>query len=109
MARPGCPVDASSSADSTASASSIRCRSACRRRRGRWGVLQDRFTVAATRAGAGGTEPNRDLAEVLTGEDARWLADELDRSAFSPSWQDDDAVYQRGRTVLVELEHAGRR
>ena len=80
-----------------------------RRRRGRWGVLQDRFTVAATRAGAGGTEPNRDLAEVLTGEDARWLADELDRSAFSPSWQDDDAVYQRGRTVLVELEHAGRR
>lgn len=80
-----------------------------RRRRGRWGVLQDRFTAAATRAGATGTEPNRDLAEVLTGEDARWLADELDRSAFSPSWQDDDAVYQRGRTVLVELEHAGRR
>ncbi len=72
-----------------------------RRRRGRWGMLQDRFTAAASRRGAdpGATNPAR--AECWTADDdaavARLVAGRLDRAAFDPRFDDDDTVYAHTR------------
>lgn len=76
-----------------------------RRRRGRWGVLQDRFVAAATRRGASPNAPNAHLAALFDDSaDARWLALTLDESAFAADWADDDARYQECRERLDELE-----
>jgi transglutaminase-like putative cysteine protease len=79
---------------------------AARRRRGRWGVLQDRFVAAAVRRGAAPTGANAELAESFGTLHATGLAEQLDRSAFAAEWVDDDEEFERARTRLAELEHS---
>lgn len=65
-----------------------------RRRRGRWGLLQDRYTRLA---GAAPGATNLDRAARWTATDdaelARLVAERLDAVAFDPEWRDDDAAY----------------
>lgn len=100
-----------------------------RRRRGRWGVLQDRFTALGEhhrgRADHHADRPsgglargpaapltNPSLARELAGADVdaadragvRRVADVLDRAAFDPSWVDDDAAFAEARAVVATLE-----
>jgi hypothetical protein len=98
-----------------------------RRRRGRWGVLQDRFTAiddptdpvptVADPAGPGTSSPtvrtNRSIAASVADTHeraaaARCVADELDHAAFDPSWVDDDARFERTRSALATLERSRR-
>ena len=78
-----------------------------RRRRGRWGVLQDRFTELAASRGVptGATNPRR--AAGWTAEDdvelARLVAGRLDRVAFDPTFFDDDGEYERTRKLVGDL------
>jgi len=80
------------------------------RRRGRWGLLQDRWI----RAGAGRgiddmcTNPERarrwaqaDPAQTTA---AGTLANELDRAAFDPTWTDDDEAFVRAVALVDALE-----
>jgi transglutaminase-like putative cysteine protease len=81
-----------------------------RRRRGRWGLLQDRFSDAAQRRGARAGAPNPRLAAAWTGADddvARAVAARLDRVAFDPSFSDDDAVYDETRRLVGSLPGGG--
>ncbi|MFZ4718465.1 MAG: transglutaminaseTgpA domain-containing protein [Ilumatobacteraceae bacterium] len=76
-----------------------------RRRRGRWGVLQDRFAAAALARGAPPTAPNAHLAEWFDDVDAAaTVASDLDASAFSGSWEDSDERYDRARSTVQVLE-----
>lgn len=90
-----------------------------RHRRGRWGVLQDRFTALASTALASTALPSTALAGDSTARinnprraaalhDARAvpLAVLLDRVAFDPDWRDSDGAYDEGRTALDALELA---
>jgi transglutaminase-like putative cysteine protease len=105
-----------------------------RRRRGRWGVLQDRFTALGAPTGLGDNATtttdaspdrrgptttdgadvatNTAIAAVLDGDGgpaaARAVADELDRVAFDPGWVDDDERFERARSTVATLER-GRR
>lgn len=94
-----------------------------RRRRGRWGLLQDRFGALATgprtrtvtgseSAASPIVATNTRLASVFADaeheEAARHVADELDRAGFDPSWVDDDERYERTRTALATLERLRR-
>lgn len=75
-----------------------------RRRRGRWGVLQDRFVAAAVTRGAGAHAPNAELAEVFATADAAEVARALDECAFSPSWSDDEDRFERMAAAVALLE-----
>ena len=86
-----------------------------RRRRGRWGLLQDRFTRLADPTVLPGPVPGRTVAATnpqiaasIVDDDrraaARAVADELDRSAFDPSWVDDDQRFEQTRSALATLE-----
>ncbi len=83
-----------------------------RRRRGRWGVLQDRFVAAAVARGAPANAPNAELAgafhDVLDDRPAAEIAAEvartLDECAFSPAWHDDDARYESAAGTVALLE-----
>lgn len=78
-----------------------------RRRRGKWGVLQDRFVATAVRLGAEPTASNAELAAVFDAAAADELAATLDASAFSARWHDDDAeLYRASLERLRELEHS---
>ncbi len=78
-----------------------------RRRRGRWGVLQDRFgdLAAARGAASGATNPGR--ARHWTAADeaerARQVAERLDRVVFDPTFADDDTVYVETRQLVGSL------
>jgi len=74
-----------------------------RRRRGRWGVLQDRFVETALRRGGSPTAANAELAAVFDQSEAHELAAALDASAFSANWVDDEADYNRAVTDLAAL------
>ena len=74
-----------------------------RRRRGRWGVLQDRFVEAAVRRGGAPTAANAELAAVFDTRAADELAATLDASAFSANWIDDDTEYERAAADLAAL------
>jgi protein-glutamine gamma-glutamyltransferase len=78
-----------------------------RRRRGRWGVLQDRFVAAAVARGAAGTAPNAELADAFDDELAALVARTLDECAFSPSWRDDEHRFHDVDAAVTALEHAG--
>lgn len=82
-----------------------------RRRRGRWGVLQDRFAELAARRGAVAESSNRVRSQHWTAADdaavALEIAETLDRVAFDPTFPDDDAAYARTRELVGSL--AGRR
>ena len=81
-----------------------------RRRRGRWGLLQDRFLAVALTRGAAPTAANAVLAEAFADDaaaaSAAVLAAELDASAFAHHWADDDTVYARALDILRDLEHS---
>jgi transglutaminase-like putative cysteine protease len=87
-----------------------------RRRRGRWGVLQDRFAdldaptdgPARPVDGPTGAPPatNRTIACRLGDPTAAEIAATLDRAAFDPSWSDDDDAYGRTRDALRALERS---
>lgn len=95
-----------------------------RRRRGRWGLVQDRFVAAALRSGAPPTAANHELAAVFDTttsaaasveplpeglpQRAAEVAAVLDRVAFSPDWQDDDGIYRATLDTLRVLERIGR-
>lgn len=77
------------------------------RRRGRWGRLQDRFTAIAVRRGASPLAANDHLADAfedLLADTAHELAAQLDASAFSASWADDDAAYETAHRAIATLE-----
>ncbi|HYN32896.1 MAG TPA: transglutaminaseTgpA domain-containing protein [Ilumatobacteraceae bacterium] len=99
-----------------------------RRRRGRWGLLQDRFAALPTPAPACAdptptdrpvfpdptptdrfTNPQR-AALVDAGDNglAAAVATTLDRVAFDPAWVDDDEVYTRTRSAVATLERSAR-
>lgn len=77
-----------------------------RRRRGKWGVLQDRFVATAVRRGAEPHAPNAELAAVFGATAADELAATLDASAFSVGWLDDDQLYQQSLDALRQLEQS---
>ncbi len=85
-----------------------------RRRRGRWGLLQDRFS-ALDRHGADApgdhqrraTNPER-ASQLQPPDVAAAVAEVLDRAAFDPGWVDDDELYDRTRTGLATLERERR-
>ena len=90
-----------------------------RRRRGRWGLLQDRFGALSTmvqrsldQSGDPTVRTNSHIAStVLDTSDraaARVVADELDRVAFDPSWIDDDERFERAKSTLATLERSRR-
>ena len=83
-----------------------------RRRRGRWGVLQDRFAGLASRRGVAGPAPNPTLARAWTGDDdapvARAVAERLDRIAFDPAFVDDDQVFRDTRKLVGTLHASDR-
>jgi transglutaminase-like putative cysteine protease len=89
-----------------------------RRRRGRWGIVQDRFTAAALERGAPPGAANADLAHAFAGtadeqadeqadEVAAALAAALDASAFSATWADDDEAFARALAAIGHLERRG--
>jgi len=77
-----------------------------RRRRGKWGVLQDRFVATAVRLGAEPNAPNAEMAAVFNAVAADDLAARLDASAFSVGWRDDGELYRQSLDTLRELEHS---
>jgi transglutaminase-like putative cysteine protease len=93
-----------------------------RRGRGRWGVLQDRFSaIAPVHAGTPPTNHARaehvgkpeDETDEQTGDGtgtriAGAVADTLDRVAFDPTWVDDDETFQRTRAAVAMLERRSR-
>ena len=78
-----------------------------RRRRGRWGVLQDRFAALAAARGApdGVTNPRRAQrwTDLDDAEVARLVAERLDRAAFDPAFDDDDATFAETRKLVGSL------
>jgi transglutaminase-like putative cysteine protease len=87
-----------------------------RRRRGRWGLLQDRFAAladpAADPAGDRAVATNTHIASTVGDGDAtrmaQAVADELDRAAFDPTWRDDDERFERTRSAVATLERSKR-
>ncbi len=87
-----------------------------RRRRGRWGLLQDRWTAAARRRGLDAGCTNPELArrwqalDPVAGERAGALAARLDRAAFDPAFDAlaDDETFDEAVRLLGELERAPR-
>jgi transglutaminase-like putative cysteine protease len=75
-----------------------------RRRRGGWGLLQDRFSALA---GAPDGATNRRRAERWTAADdaavAHEVAHRLDRAAFDPTWPGDQAVLADTRQLVDHL------
>ncbi len=78
-----------------------------RHRRGRWGLLQDRFGSLAKRHGAPDGASNIRRAAGWTAADdaavARAVAQQLDRVAFDPTFTDDDGEYDETRRQLHRL------
>lgn len=78
-----------------------------RRRRGRWGVLQDRFRDLAVAQGAsrGATNPTRARQWLAAdeAERARQVAERLDRVVFDPTFADDDSTYAETRQLVGSL------
>jgi transglutaminase-like putative cysteine protease len=83
-----------------------------RRRRGRWGVLQDRFsemtppsaTTNPMRAASFNDAPQATTPANGTANDvANDVARLLDRAAFDPEWVDDDEMYRRARERVDSL------
>ena len=85
-----------------------------RRRRGRWGLLQDRFGALADPSTDAPVATNAYIAAAVadvdagTAHTARTVADELDRAAFDPTWVDDDQRFEQTRSALATLERTKR-
>ena len=80
-----------------------------RRRRGRWGLLLDRWSREAARHGVDPACTTPELArrwKVAVADDDSSpdeLAELLDRAAFDPTWTDDDEAFVRAATLLDRL------
>jgi hypothetical protein len=81
-----------------------------RGRRGRWGVLQDRWHRAAASRGLDTACSNPELARRWSAaqqqssiDEADQLAAALDRVVFDPDWSDDDADYARAISMRDRL------
>jgi len=78
-----------------------------RHRRGRWGLLQDRFGSLAKRHGApDGASNGRRAASWTAADDAAVacaVAEQLDRVAFDPTFSDTDSEYDATRRQLARL------
>ncbi len=78
-----------------------------RQRRGRWGLLQDRFESVASKRGVvhGVSNPGRAAAWSRSDDVAvaRLIAERLDRVAFDPTFDDDDALYRATRKLVMVL------
>lgn len=83
-----------------------------RRRRGRWGVLQDRWLGAAAARGLDPGCSNPELARrwptaapgaADSAAEAAELAELLDRVAFDPSFTDDDAEFLRAAALAERV------
>ncbi|RLE17806.1 MAG: hypothetical protein DRJ50_13650, partial [Actinobacteria bacterium] len=75
-----------------------------RRRRGRWGLLQDRFSALDPTS-----TTNPEVAESLVERfsdptDPRTVASALDRAAFDPTWVDDDGSFEAVAGAVSTLE-----
>lgn len=82
-----------------------------RRRRGRWGVLQDRFTALASARGAPGGDTNPGRASRWDGEAfsaAQMVAERLDRVVFDPAFDDDESSYRGTRELIGSLDNTRR-
>jgi transglutaminase-like putative cysteine protease len=83
-----------------------------RRRRGRWGLLQDRFDAAAVSRGARPGATNLGRAAMWTDADdaavAREVAVTLDRVAFDPEFAADEHAYVTVRESVGSLRHRRR-
>ncbi len=82
-----------------------------RRRRGRWGLLQDRFGAAAVRRGAPSGAPNPQLAAAWTAVDDRAVAAEvagtLDRVLCDPTFDARaDGEFARARELVGTLSRS---
>ncbi|MFP5488836.1 MAG: transglutaminase-like domain-containing protein, partial [Acidimicrobiia bacterium] len=83
-----------------------------RRERGRWGLLQDRFSHLAVRRGAP-TGASNSVRAARWADDperaatARAVASRLDRVAFDPTFDDDDTAFREARELVGSL--GGRR
>lgn len=82
-----------------------------RRRRGRWGLLQDRFLALSPDPALGrhhadhdDVATNESVARLIGTDDASLVASSLDRVAFDPTWVDDDSDFERTRAAVVTLE-----
>jgi hypothetical protein len=80
-----------------------------RRRRGRWGLLQDRLERAATARGIDTTCSNPEIArrwavtDPRQAEQVRDLAIILDRVTFDPTWTDKDDIYETAGGLSEQL------
>jgi transglutaminase-like putative cysteine protease len=84
-----------------------------RRRRGRWGLLQDRFAALPVFPDPTPTDrltnPRRAaLVDASGSRLAAGVAATLDRVAFDPAWVDDDEVFARTRSAVATLERSAR-
>ena len=85
------------------------------RRRGRWGVLQDRFSALTPDLSAGAplqTNPGiaRRLGEELDDEiGPTTVAEALDRAAFDARWTDNDDAFEQIRNAVSTLERKARK
>ncbi len=87
-----------------------------RRRRGRWGLLQDRFAALPDPPVRPDPTPtdrltNPQRAALVDGGGnglAASVAATLDRAAFDPAWVDDDDVYACTRRAVATLERSAR-
>ena len=81
-----------------------------RRRRGRWGLLQDRLERAAAARGIDTICSNPELArrwgahEPSHAEQVRDLAIILDRVEFDPTWTDADDIYETAGGLSERLD-----
>jgi transglutaminase-like putative cysteine protease len=74
-----------------------------RRRRGRWGLLQDRWLRAAAARGLDPVSSNPELARHWADPDADRLADVLDRVAFDPTFTDTDDQWAEAAALSTRL------
>lgn len=80
-----------------------------RRRRGRWGLLLDRWSREAARHGVDAACTTPELARrwkaAVADDDSSpdELAELLDRAAFDPTWTDDDEAFVRAAALLDRL------
>lgn len=78
-----------------------------RRRRGRWGLLQDRYSRLAAGRGVPAAASNparaRSWDDPVHAVAAQTVARHLDRAAFDPTFDDDDAIYRETRELVGSL------
>ncbi|MBG7605452.1 MAG: hypothetical protein IZT58_12575, partial [Actinobacteria bacterium] len=75
-----------------------------RRRRGRWGLLQDRFSALSPTSATNPEVASHLIQHLDDGVDPPAVAEELDRAAFDPTWVDNDKSFETvsGRVATLE-------